>query len=337
MIAILALYGILDPFKVLWPHSNYYPASDQFVMLNRDVVSFKVYRQNSPVRHYDSFILGNSRSIFYPWRDWAGYIGSDRVFHFDASSESLLGIDLKLRFLDRHCGISNCLIVLDAATLGMVTNQAGHLFAKHYRLVGGNAAAFQWTFFRAFLDRHFLTAYFDMKLRHTFKPYMHDIFQTRTWDYDVAHNELSLDSTIEMEIRTNAATYYEARTNIFYPRDGAERYSPKVIGDRQVELLADMRDLLHKQRTHYRIVISPLYDQIRLAPEDLAVLKKIFGDQNVFDFSGVNEFTRRVENYYEDSHYRPEVARGILREIYQRPAVSVTDRAEHGQLKPNPQ
>lgn len=332
MLALLGLYGILDPFKVLWPHANYYPVSDQFVMLNRDVVSFEVYRKNAPVHHYDSFILGNSRSIFYPWRDWAACIGSDRVLHFDASSESLLGIDLKLRYLDGRCAISNCLIVLDSAALGTVTNQAGHLFTKHYLLAGGNAAAFQWKFLRAFLDRHFLTAYFDMKLRHTYKPYMQDIFQTRVWDYDVDHNELSLDSTIEREIRTNPRAYYTSRTNVFYPRDGVVRYSPIVVGQRQLELLSDMRNILEKHRTNYRIVISPHYNQVSLAREDLAVLRQLFGADKVFDFSGVNEFTSHVENYYEDSHYRPEVARGILREIYQGSVVNLSAREESGRL-----
>ena len=40
------------------------------------------------------------------------------------------------------------------------------------------------------------------------------------------------------------------------------------------------------------------------------------GEENVFDFSGVNEFTNEMTNYYETSHYRPKVCKELLRIIY---------------------
>jgi hypothetical protein len=46
-------------------------------------------------------------------------------------------------------------------------------------------------------------------------------------------------------------------------------------------------------------------------------LSGIFGTERVFDFSGVNEFTTDFRNYYEESHYRPQVAREILKRIYE--------------------
>jgi hypothetical protein len=65
-----------------------------------------------------------------------------------------------------------------------------------------------------------------------------------------------------------------------------------------------------------------LYNQVSFAADDLAVIKTLFGSENVFDFSGINEMTSHVENYYEDSHYRPHVARAIMNEIYRSPVLT---------------
>ncbi len=60
-----------------------------------------------------------------------------------------------------------------------------------------------------------------------------------------------------------------------------------------------------------------MYDQIPLEKEQLNLLYDIFGKENVYDFSGKNEFTESVFNYYENSHYRPHVAAEIMDIIYE--------------------
>ena len=44
--------------------------------------------------------------------------------------------------------------------------------------------------------------------------------------------------------------------------------------------------------------------------------KAEIGAENVFDFSGVSEFTSDYRNYYDDSHYRPNVTREVLNVAY---------------------
>jgi hypothetical protein len=325
LLLVLALYFVCDPFKVLWHHANYYPPNGQHVTLNRDFVSFECFNNNSLAYQYDSFILGNSRSIFYEWKEWSRHIHSERIFHFDASSESLLGIALKLRYLDSRSAISNCLIIIDAHTLATATNHPGHIFTKHYALSGENPFSFHWKFLKVFLQRNFLLAYCDFRVRGQFRPYMRDILEERRWDYDPAHNELSLHSTLEREI--GDGLYYARNARNFRSRDGREHVGAPVIGAVQRDMLQQIREILARHRSSYRLVISPLYDQVRLAPEDLRFLCATFGAQNVFDFSGVNELTSRIENYYEDSHYRPVVASLVMTEIYRNRDLSVTREA----------
>ena len=84
----------------------------------------------------------------------------------------------------------------------------------------------------------------------------------------------------------------------------------------KVNSLKGIRELFDKHHTNYRIVVSPLYDQIKLNPKDYKILCEIFGSQYVYDFSGVNNWTEDYHNYYEPSHYLPSVASEIMKQIY---------------------
>jgi hypothetical protein len=78
----------------------------------------------------------------------------------------------------------------------------------------------------------------------------------------------------------------------------------------------EIANVFKEHNTNYKIVISPLYDQMRLDSLSLNRIDYIFGPENVYDFSGINRFTEPVYNYYESSHYRPHVAKQILEIIY---------------------
>ena len=77
-----------------------------------------------------------------------------------------------------------------------------------------------------------------------------------------------------------------------------------------------MREVLDRRGTDFRIVVTPFYDQLALAPEDHQALEEIFGPGKVHDFMGRNEFSERMTDYYDASHYRPQVANAILDRVY---------------------
>ena len=65
-----------------------------------------------------------------------------------------------------------------------------------------------------------------------------------------------------------------------------------------------------------RVVISPLYNQIKFSPRDLSILNNLFGEGVVYDFSGINPLTKSYTGYYEQSHYRPKLAKAVLDSLY---------------------
>ena len=102
----------------------------------------------------------------------------------------------------------------------------------------------------------------------------------------------------------------------FKQRDSIEHIDNQILHAEHIELLSQIHELFVDGNTNYKIVVSPLYDQIKLNPTDKSILDSIFGAENVYDYSGINKYTQDSLNYYESSHYRPRVASQIMNEIY---------------------
>jgi len=74
-LALLVLYVKMDPFKVIKSYDSFYDANKNvWVALNKDFVSTTTFIKNSKHTNYNSFIFGNSRSVFYQIDDWKKYL-----------------------------------------------------------------------------------------------------------------------------------------------------------------------------------------------------------------------------------------------------------------------
>ena len=103
LLILLVVYIKSDPFKVLYDYDEYYDTNDNGrVGLNKDYVSSSTFLNNSKRnKHYDSFIFGSSRSIFYQISHWKTHLPiNSNCFHFDASNETLYAMNKKVEFLD---------------------------------------------------------------------------------------------------------------------------------------------------------------------------------------------------------------------------------------------
>mgnify|MGYP003111556304 CR=1 FL=1 len=315
------LYLYYDPFKILYKYDSFFEKNAKGrVILNQDYVSTTTFINNSPKINYNSFILGNSRSIFYQVSDWKNHLDeSASCFHFDASGESLWAMNKKIEFINKNGNeIENILLVLDYATLIQDKPKSGHITIISPALVdNSNIIDFHKTFFRAFLTPKFIYAFLDFKISGQVKPYMikNNLLDDRHRNYDILTNELRFDY-FENLVRVNKY-YTPKRLSVFYDRDTTtQKNLPKVIFENQKSILNNILSITKKHNTEIRIIINPLYDQLKLNKRDIVYLKSIFGEENVFDFSGINTFTNDYRNYYEESHYRPHIAREIMEIIY---------------------
>jgi len=318
VIVWLIFYISLDPFKVIWQYDRFIDNNAKaYVSLNQDYVSTTTFDNNYKKYLYNSFIFGNSRSIFYQISDWKKHIGQENsAFHFDASVEALYSLHKKILYIDsKKASIDNVLLILDYNLLKKVKPNNGPLFEISPQLENNkNFIPFHFTYLKAFSSPSYFIPVIYFKLTNNLPPIMKSTLDYRQRSVDPITNELQfeiLEKTIE------DGEYYTKETlDLFYERGALQKYSPPSIFSAQKLLLKDIHDIFLKHHTNYKIIISPLYDQVKLNRSDLLCLKRIFGEKNVFDYSGINSFTRDYNNYYETSHYRPHVSRKILDEIY---------------------
>jgi len=325
-IFLIIIYVFFDPFMVIGSYDNYYAENQRRfdnkanLTMNRDMVSTNTLLYNTEKKNigYNSFILGNSRSMFYNISDWKRYLSVDAIcFHYNSFGESLYAMGKKIEFLDKlNIDLKNVLLVFDHESLKEDKPSKSHLNMITPILVNNdNLLEFHANFFKAFINPMFLIAYFDLRITKIYKPYMK---KAGLSDYHIAYDVLTneyrwdyIDSLLE-----NNQYYTPIVMQSFYKRNAIEKISPIAIKKNQIEILEKIQVILKNHNTDYKIIISPLYDQEKLNPQDLAKLQEIFGIDKVFDFSGINAITDDYRNYYENSHYLPKVANDILGKIY---------------------
>lgn len=307
-IIIVGSYLWLDPFKVIYNYTNYYE-NTYGVDLNRDFISTQKFLNSYKQHKYTAYIVGNSRSRVYDINHWAAAIGkqSKECYHFDAYAESLSGIERKLALLDRRNQIiDQVLMIIDNEVLLNKNYETEAIFTKHPELTGQNFLDFQVTFFKAFGNPQFLSTYIPSLLHR----------KQKSWNYDTITNELSLVNT-EALIDHKTDSFYAVIADQFPKERSANNESLPHIQKEQQILFENMKVIFSKHHTDIKIVINPMYDQVKLNAKDLIYLQETFGAKNVFDFSGKNGMTEDYHNYYDGKHYRTKIADKIVEQIYQ--------------------
>lgn len=309
----LILYFYFDPFNVLYripDRSNFYVAT------NRDYFSTEAYLRNQKKIRYTSFIFGSSRTLAFKPLLWKRYLGKDDIpFVFDASGETIYGIYKKIKLLDSlHARMVNVLVIICRdVSFASAGNSKGILYLKHPVLSGESKIDFQLEFVRAYFDPQFLFSFYMYKILNRYKPFMRGYIVESRIGLDTITNGYSLDKA-ESEIASDPGTYF--KTAAFYPRTGEQTDTINRINAGQLFMLKEIKRILEKNRSSYKIVLSPLYEQIKFKKEDLLKLKDLFG-KNLYDFSGKNRFTDSITNYYNDTyHYRPVLGNKLFNIIY---------------------
>jgi hypothetical protein len=104
------------------------------------------------------------------------------------------------------------------------------------------------------------------------------------------------------------------RNGILFKRSNYQQYREKQISLYEEDLLVKIKSMLDKHNTNYYILITPLYDQLKFNTADSQIIRKIF-NKNVYDFSGINEYTNNENNYPDGKHFMNYVSREMIDSI----------------------
>ena len=317
VLLLLIMSVALDPFRIYREYDDY--DQDNFIPLNREFVCLKLYQRNSKSISYNSFIFGNSRSQAFKVRDWQPLLpANSKAFHFDGAGGGIYGVYNRIRYIDETGGkLENVLVLVDQYSLTSTRNPKGHLFISPPQLSKESPLAFYSEFTKPLLNLKCVTAFLDYSINRTHRNYTSK-FIPKT-KYANASDDLSGDVYYGYDrmIWEDEEGYYQALMDkgVFYDRSRRAGMNRPATRE-EAELLAKIRKVFDRHGTDYRIVVSPLYEQVPLGKDHLRLLHATFDAVKVYDYSGVNRFTRSIHNYYEESHFRPGVASQIMKEIY---------------------
>ena len=309
-------YLVLDPFKVIHHYERYYIKGDGGPV-NRNYVSTMTYIQQYEQYHYNSFIFGNSRSLFYFIDDWKKHLNSQsRCYHFSESGGSVNGLYYKVKLIDRLGEkIDNALFIIDYQLLKS-TEQHGALGVMPPILTENR----NWI---SFHTDHLINWFNPMFLYFYAQYQMTGVYSNAMKNYIVSGNNYEYYNLITNEEPRHKqdsliaeGSYYTKSILKDFVGCQNRGVAPISIDAERKESLVKMNSILLRHHSKVKIVVSPLFDQVKLNPDDYQVLCEIFGKENVYDFSGINKWTKDPHNYYEHSHYRPSVAAEIMDSIY---------------------
>lgn len=312
---IFMAYIITDPRKKIYHYDEY---TFDYIMLNKGDVSTKILLNNVGKQHYDSFIFGSSRSCATRSDEWRKYLPAQNVpFSYSSWNESIKGIYRKIRVLDSlQISIRNALIFIDATLTFDKNPDYDPLNSDHYLVSGISKFEYYKSDFLDYLrNPRLIVTSIDYYLFKTQRSYMTNFVDTKYGGLNPVNCDWRTKS--ELLIVQDSVNYYNRCKYRFYDRSPEQVYAKRSITNEMQQYLHEIHHIFQKHRTNYKLIITPLYDQVKLNTEDMDLLKELFGAYNIYDFSGINHITNNMYNYNEDvSHYRIRTGDYLFKKIY---------------------
>ena len=313
---MLVVYLITDPFKTLRPFSFQY-----FDETNRDYISSELFLKNNPKYHYNSFIFGSSACCGFNTYHWKHYLpdGASQ-FLFQAWGETLTGIEQKIDYLDKNGNsIDNAIVMFNIpGTFDKNQLPKAVLSIKHYKFSGQSRMAFQACLFVGFAQKP--SKWFS-SIKHCFspsiKPFPADTI-SNDWNVDNRNVDVAIqppkDSLNLCSAITKAAFFKEIENKTDLDLKESEPLVTKAF----LGQLNHIKAIFDKHHTDYRIIIAPAYcyNHPKINAEDMRILQDVFGEDNVFDYSGKNDITVDYNNFTDPNHFGLCAGWDIIEDIY---------------------
>jgi hypothetical protein len=312
-VILLALsYFVFDPFHVLRGYDFY--GSNFKKTFNRNRMSTEMFLRNKSKYNFKSFIFGSSRSSAFRTDAWAKYISDPTPYHFDSFNDNISGMLGKVEFIEKQGSkIENALIVLDKDTFSEQFEESNSIVHhKDYRWTDESIFSYHLTFFKSYFQKQYFIYYLDLKINDTYRPAMDEFFKFKYF-YSAPFNDFLFPEN-EAQIKKDSIGYYQQKE--FLKREANPKPLEAMIKIHHVIDLIALKENLLRQKTKFKVVFSPMFDQRTLNIKDKTLLINLFGQDNFYDYSGKNKYTNDISNYYELSHFTPRVGEGIMSEIY---------------------
>ena len=316
LLLLAAVYFVTDPYKTLRPFSLTY-----FDSTNRDYLSSELFVKNYPEYRYDSYVFCSSRGGGINTYHWKKYLPEgSKPFLFQAWSETVEGVEKKVDYIDRHHGdIHNAIILIDIpGSFAKPQLPTKAMSIKDPRFSGQPQWVFQTMLLFNFVQK---PSEWGRGVRHWLHPRRPAVaFDVVSNDWDKRNRDKDVDilpsqDSLQNLSRTARAAFFKNYVN---NPDAVIPVPKSMIDDSMIESMKHIRELFRQHETDYRIIVTPgyCYQFPAISSQDLDVLKSIFGEDTVFDFSGRLDLTSDYNNFADPNHFGSRIGWQMIEEIY---------------------
>ena len=303
LLLLVAVYFVTDPYKTLRPFSLTY-----FDDTNRDYLSSELFVKNYPEYHYDSYVFGSSRCGGINTYQWLTYLpdGSSQ-FLFQAWGETITGIDQKVTYIDEHhYPLDNVLMLVDiprSFSKPQLPYEA--MSIKDPRFSHQPGWVFQSVLFFDFIQKPSEWRRAVRKWRNSTPPKITFDPITNDWEKGNMRNLSRKAKSVFMKDYVN---------NPYVSLPVGE----SVIDGSMAVILNHIKSVFDRKETDYRIIITPAYGYKypSISEEDLRILQGVFGEENVYDFSGREDITLDYKNFSDPNLFGLNIGWLMLEEVY---------------------
>lgn len=314
LILLVGVYVWTDPFRCL----HAFDIND-IDITNREYLSTELFLRNDPTYHYNSFIFSSSRGGGMNTYQWKEHLPEgSRPYLFQAWSETVTGIELKLEYLsEHHIPVNNALILLDIPG-SFKDEQLPHeaLSLKHYIFTGQSKFGYNAVQFWNFIQKPSLWHQSVQKRLRGVRIACESDTITNDWDATNRDNysELPPQDSLKNCSEIGRKTFLE---KVEHASHEVEVSKPLISGQLETRL-RHIRAILENNHTDYHIIITPApcYTNPTINPKDLLVLQDVFGAERVHNYSGRNEMTEDYNNFSDPEHFGLRVGWLIIEDIY---------------------
>ena len=314
LILLVGIYLWTDPFRCI--HDFDIENIDD---TNREHLSTELFLRNESIYDYNSFIFASSRGGGMNTYQWKQYLPDDaQPFLFQAWSETVTGIELKMAYLCEHqIPMDNALLLIDVPGT-FAKDQLPHeaLTIKHYIFTGRTKFCYNVIQFWNFIQKPTLWySSIRNKIQDVHIPCPSDTI-TNDWDKSNRYHftEVPSQDSLKSCSSIGRRTFLEKINHSGYKIE----VSKPLIDNRFLEQLHHIHSMLVEKQTDYHIIITPApcYTNPAINPQDISILQNVFGQDRVHDYSGKNEITEDYNNFSDPGHFGLRVGFMIIEDIY---------------------
>lgn len=315
---LVLTYLILDPFRVVGEleASKIGPvaSSDDYYTVERFLHNLR--EKNS----YNTYVFGNSKTLAFSPESVCREVECS-YFNFGAPGESIRNIRDKLKLiLEQGQELNLALIVLDHKILINENNAhpdfKGPVYEHHPKVSQKSWIEFHMSFLKYYVRDFFFYDFIKWKFTNTWEnSYQGKISRPESLlpsIYNPIQN-FTFRTEAESRIRQSPTVYFESVQSEM--RRAEAGVYKTTLSDNQLNMLVEIRKIFIEQESDFCIILGPYWNKNRISKEIVLILKDVFGDERVFDFTGENRWNSDMHLWYESNHYRPEVGADILNDI----------------------